>query len=384
MSSITDFLLLTTMISLLILLVTFILYGFFLSIFARKNTYDTSILQTPFCPNVSIVVPTFNEGEFVKKKIENLFQTNYDLNKIEIIIADDSTDKTSIEIINELTNKSSRVRLCRANERRGYSRALIDASKLAKGEIIIITDCGSLYDNKTINELVQPLHDESIGGVTGAANILNLDEISGKSESFYRKIYNFMRKSESNADSTFHYHGEASAVKKELLSDIKLFPTNQDIAIAFHIRKKGYRVIFNSKARFYENSPGSLRDRYKQKSIRATGVIQVLLNNKSTFSPKYGLFGLVIYPAHLSMMLICPLFIALGSLSSVFLLLATIVDSWLIIVSFLLAFSFSLLIKKELTINLIQLELVLLYAIWRAFTDKSEVIYIEKIASTRR
>ena len=365
-------------------MVTFGLYGIFLLIYSRKERRATQNSISNLNPTVSIVLPTFNEGVFIKKKIKNLLQTSYNKSKIEIIIADDSNDEESNSVIKEILNKHTKVLLSKSHKRRGYSKALLDAFQIAKGEIILITDSGSFFDQDTINELIQPLKDPKIGGVTGSAHILNEDKNAGKSESYYRRIYNFMRKSESNADSTFHFHGEVSSVRKELLKGLRYFPTNLDIAIAFHIRKQGYKVLFNPNAKFFEYSPETYSDRYKQKYIRATGLIKIINSHKNMFSYKYGMFGLIIYPAHFSMMIICPLLFCLDGLA--FLLLSIIFGEVLLmpIIVFCLILTSLFLIKKELVINFIQLELVLLRAIWKAFTDKSDVIYIEKIDSTRK
>ena len=102
------------------------------------------------------------------------------------------------------------------------------------------------------------------------------------------------------------------------------------------------------------------------------------------FSPKYGLFGMIIYPAHFSMMIVCPIFIAIGSVSLILLLVAIPDMGIILLFSLILLMLFLLLIKKELIINFIQLEIVLLQAIRRAFTDKDPIIYIDKIESTRR
>lgn len=370
--------------SILVVISTFGLYGLFLLIYARKNETLPEKSIEIVTPTISIILPTFNEGSFIRKKIDNLLETDYNKKKIEIIIVDDSTNKSSEDYISKIANDNPNIHVNRSEKRRGYSRALLDGFQVATGEIIILTDTGSLYEPKTIPELIQPFRDPKIGGVTGAANIINKNERTGKSESFYRRIYNFMRESESNADSTFHFHGEVSAVRKELLKDLRSFPTNQDIAIAFHVRKQGYKVVLNSNAKFNEYAPKRLEERHKQKAMRATGVILVILGYKGMFSPKYGLFGTIIYPAHFSMMIICPLSILSGSFSFLLLLGATPNLGLIILFSFLILFAFIFIIKKELITNFFQLEIALLQAIWRVFTRRSQILYIEKIDSTRR
>lgn len=379
-----NILILVIIISTLFLVATFGFYGIFLLLYSRKGRQTTQNPIINFNPTVSIILPTFNEGIFIKNKIKNLLQTNYNKSKIEIIIADDSKDEESISVIKDILNKHSKVLLSKSHERRGYSKALLDAFQIAKGEIIIITDSGSFFDKDTINELIQPLTDPKIGGVTGSAHILNENKNTGKAESYYRRIYNFMRKSESNADSTFHFHGEVSSVRKELLKGLRYFPANLDIAIAFHIRKQGFKVLFNPDAKFFEYSPETYNERYKQKYFRATGVIKIINSHKKMFSFKNGIFGIIIYPAHFSMMIICPIFICLDGLAFLLLSVISIDVVWAPIIVFCIIVASLFLIKRELVTNFVQLELVLLRAIWKAFTDKSDVIFIEKIDSTRQ
>ncbi|MFX0022570.1 MAG: glycosyltransferase [Candidatus Hermodarchaeota archaeon] len=368
-----------------IIIVTFGLYGLFLLCFSIKDKSVKKTFKQSFSPFISVILPTYNEGQYIRKKIKNLMKTTYNQKKIEIIIVDDSTEKASKSKISKIAQEFPNIKVHSSNVRRGYSKSLLDGFKLAKGEIIIITDCGSLYELTTINELIHPFEDPKIGGVTGAAFILNQNEQSGKSEIFYRKIYNFMRKSESNADSTFHFHGEVSAVRKELLDKLRCFPTNLDIAIAFHIRKQGYKVLFNPKAKFSEYTPIKFNERVKQKSLRASGLILVLLGYRGMFSPQYGLFGLIIYPAHLSMMVLCPLSILSGFFSFLYLIGADPnTGLFLLLIISIIAAVLIFIIKRELIVNIFQLEIALLQGIWNAFTSKNEVMYIERIDSTRR
>jgi cellulose synthase/poly-beta-1,6-N-acetylglucosamine synthase-like glycosyltransferase len=78
------------------------------------------------------------------------------------------------------------------------------------------------------------------------------------------------------------------------------------------IRKKGYRTIVDSNVRSEEELPKSFRDRRAQKDRRAQGIIEVLLRNVSVlFNPKYGLYGLLVFPMDFFLLIISPFVIIL-------------------------------------------------------------------------
>ena len=61
----------------------------------RRKSRSRKLLITPGTPRITIIVPVFNEENFIRKKIENIRESNYPQEKISIIIVDNSsTDST--------------------------------------------------------------------------------------------------------------------------------------------------------------------------------------------------------------------------------------------------------------------------------------------------
>ncbi len=104
--------------------------------------------------NLSILVPVYNEGNAIRKTLEDLnnILTKSNINQFEIIaINDGSTDSTleeimasniEIELINHKTNK-------------GYGASLKTGLRIAKYENIAITDADSTYPNHRIPEMLE-------------------------------------------------------------------------------------------------------------------------------------------------------------------------------------------------------------------------------------
>src|SRR3990170_8975316 len=208
-------------------------YGLILVYYRRhQSRTDAGVVDdAKFEPMVSVVTPTHNEASVIKKKIENLLASKYPKDKLEIIFVDDSTDSTP-NIIQEYSDKYPNVHLIKFSERMGYSPCMFTGFKASTGEIVVLSDAGSYHDEDTIGNLVRHFRDPRIGAVTGKDVILNVDEAVGSSEALYMKIYNFVRIAETNMDSTFYFKGEASAVRRNLISDLDSCGATFDTAAA--------------------------------------------------------------------------------------------------------------------------------------------------------
>lgn len=85
-------------------------------------------------PLVSIIMATFNEPvPFIKEAIGSMINQTYA--NLEILIADDSTDPKTIEIIDDFAIQDKRVKILRKKERMGFVPALNYALINAHGEL---------------------------------------------------------------------------------------------------------------------------------------------------------------------------------------------------------------------------------------------------------
>jgi cellulose synthase/poly-beta-1,6-N-acetylglucosamine synthase-like glycosyltransferase len=363
---------------------TFVVYGSILLYYYKKNKKYTEYDQNKeFEPMVSVVVPTHNEEEIIEKKIENLLACKYPIDKLEFIFVDDSNDSTP-NIIQKCSEESGQIRLLRFNERMGYSPCMMAGCNAAKGKIIVFNDAGSFLDAQAIQNLVRNFQNQSVGAVTGRDIILNVDEAVGRSEALYQKIYNFVRLSETNMDSTFYFKGEASAVRKDLVVDLPDCSATFDTAAALFIRQKGYKSIYNPQVKFYEYAPKTHSERIKQKTIRAANWIKILYQFRHmVFKPKYGKFGMIVLPMNLAMLVVSPLSMLTGT---ILLSALTFYDlAFSSIIWGILATSISLIFifSKSLLYTFLEFNYSLLKAIYEIFTKRKHDM-IEKVPSTRR
>ena len=362
-------------------------YGLILLYYGKvRKSKETgaSSTQNTSLPFVSVVTPTHNEASIIKKKLDNLLATNYPMEKFEMIFVDDSSDATP-NVIEEYSARYPNVRLIKFDKRMGYSPCMFSGVKASKGDVIVLSDAGSFHDGDTISNLVRHFSDPTIGAVTGKDIILNVDESVGNSEAFYLRIYNLVRTAETNMDSTFYFKGEASAVRRNLISDLDGVGATFDTATALFIRQKGYKTIFDSDAKFYEYAPKMRNERVKQKTIRAANWMKILIRFRSmAFNRKYGKFGMLTLPANYGMLIAAPLAIFMGICSLIALSFVDPFFAFIIWGLIGIGALFSVAVSKQLLPTFVDFEISLLKAIYQITFTKKKHDQIDTVLSTRR
>lgn len=87
---------------------------------------------------VSVIMATFNEPvRYIKESIESIL--NQTFTNFEFIIIDDSTNPETIETINTYA-EDDRIIIIREKSRMGFTRALNEGLKMAKGQFIVRMD----------------------------------------------------------------------------------------------------------------------------------------------------------------------------------------------------------------------------------------------------
>ncbi len=297
-----DYLTVTVLhIPLIIVVIFYTIYGIIALIIGKESRYLSilnKIKDRYYKPFISIVIPTYNEENIIRAKLENTVNTDYPKDRLEIIVIDSSTDRTP-DIVEEYAKDHPYIKLVKT-ERQGLANALNRAYSMAKGEIVIKTDCDSMLKEDSISNIVSNFADERVGAVTGRLMVLNNEGL----ESNYRSIQHRIQIAESMLDSTYIFQ-PFSAFKRNLIRPITTSADDADVAL--NIRRQGYKAIYDPTSIFYEASPLDIKERIDVKSRRAVGHINLLWKNvKLCFNPTYSWYGMLVLPMNLFMISISP------------------------------------------------------------------------------
>lgn len=280
-------------------------------------------------PNVSILIPTYNEAGVIEKKIVNLQKLSYPRNRFEALFVDGGSTDGTAEIIENMAEGSGlSIKVVRQYQRKGFNNAIIEGFAKTKGDIICFTGAETEYDSEALNLMIRHFEDPKVGAVTGKQLIQNVDAgYSPKLEVAYRSLYDMIREAESCIDSPFDIKGEITAVRRSVCKNLVEKPELKnrgciDACISFQAKMDGFKTVYDQDAVYYELSPKSFQDSAKQQIRRAATLIQNMMAFKGMMlRRKFGAFGMLIMPVHFMMLTILPL-IFLGSIIGLFTIIA--------------------------------------------------------------
>ncbi|MBW2998808.1 glycosyltransferase family 2 protein [Candidatus Woesearchaeota archaeon] len=253
-----------------------VIYNVFLYpclIFLLAKIFHNEVKSANTNIKVSLICSANNEEKDIGQKIKNCLELNYE--NLEIIIIDDgSTDKTN-EICNEYKKKyGDKFKLIEINPRGGKINALNKAVPKSCGEILLFSDANTYYDKNVVKELVKHFADRKVGCVTGHVKLIAKNELK-EGEGFFTRIERTIHDSESSIYSSIGLDGAMYALRRELYEPLEGYFI-EDFVMGMNIIKKGYRVIYESKAKGWEESAKSYVMEMKRRSRIVAGGFQCL------------------------------------------------------------------------------------------------------------
>jgi dolichol-phosphate mannosyltransferase len=116
-----------------------------------SNSPESSLKQQ----YLSLVIPTYNESENLKKIIEKLSELLERAipNRYELIVVDDNSPDCTWKVALELTSKYPQLRVMRREKERGLATAVIRGWQVARGEILGVIDGDLQHPPETLWQL---------------------------------------------------------------------------------------------------------------------------------------------------------------------------------------------------------------------------------------
>lgn len=224
-------------------------------------------------PLVSVIVPVYNQKEYIEKCLESIIHQTYD--NLEIILVDDGSDDGSERICFNYKNKNSNIILIQKING-GLSSARNIGIEVANGEYITFVDSDDYLPINFIQEAVNVLEKNKADIVI--FKMLFVGETFNKEYIRSRKKYNLYQLSaektieESLYQRRFGCCAPGKLYKKECFFNIR-FPigkVSEDLAIFHKIVDNANRIFFCDRiGYYYRQQPKSIMHKFNKKRIDA-------------------------------------------------------------------------------------------------------------------
>lgn len=141
---------------------------------------------------ISIITPSFNQGQFIEQTIDSVLSQNY--NNLEYIIIDGGSTDNSVEIIKKYEKY---LHYWVSEKDNGQSDAINKGLKLATGDIFNWLNSDDYYEPSTFKKINEYFTPDDVLVVSGRNNILKDNLIVRISSGLY--LYNSLEKTIGNA-----------------------------------------------------------------------------------------------------------------------------------------------------------------------------------------
>jgi cellulose synthase/poly-beta-1,6-N-acetylglucosamine synthase-like glycosyltransferase len=256
-------------------------------------------------PRISLIVAARDEEAVIADKVGNALALDYPRDRLQVIVASDgSTDATA-----------ERARAAGADAvlelpHRGKVSAQDAGADAATGEVLVFSDANTRLEPDAVRRLVAALGD-GVGYVCGHVHFTGG---SANQEGVYWRYETAVRALESRLGSVTAGNGGLYATRRE--SYIRVDPRmGHDLSLPFNMVKRGWRAVYEPRARGVERMTPTSEDEYRRKRRMMSRTWLILLRG-GILSPRgYGPLYLLQVVSHRLLRYLTPFLhlIALGT-----------------------------------------------------------------------
>ena len=236
-------------------------------------------------PTVTLVIVAHNEAARIAGRLENLLSLDYPGDRVEIVLGSDgSTDGTADR---GRAFDHAGVTVVGFETRRGKPAVLNDLVPKARGEIVIMADARQRFERGALRALTAAFEDPRVGAVSGELILTDIANATtvGKGVGFYWRYEKFIRANESRVDSTVGATGAIYAIRRELFAPIADDTMLDDVLIPLNVASRGYRVLFEPRARAYDRVSSTAREEFTRKVRTIAGNFQLFARERWLLDP---------------------------------------------------------------------------------------------------
>jgi len=276
------------------------LYFSFLWVLIMLNSTSRRDSMMKEFPDVSLIIPAYNEEDGIEKTIKSCLSLNYS-GKLQIIVVNDCSIDDTLKVANKYKN---RITIVDMKKNGGKAAAVNSGLKEVKYDFVGVIDADSRVSSKSVKNAIKlffQVKEDEVGAVICKMRPDNEDGSLLERIQLIEYMMVGLIRSMSASIRTLHLTpGVLSIYRMKILKKLGGFDKNnltEDFEIGVRIRKAGYLVEYSHLSPVFTNTPNKFSIFLKQRIRWSRGFLQTHKKHKDIFfNMKHGLFGMYQFP----------------------------------------------------------------------------------------
>jgi cellulose synthase/poly-beta-1,6-N-acetylglucosamine synthase-like glycosyltransferase len=236
---------------------------------ATDEPSSATARQATQLPEVTLIVPAYDEEEVIAAKVANCLALDYPRERLQVVVVSDgSADATAAAA------RSAGADLVLELPPGGKVAALNAAAEQASSELLAFSDANSEWAPEALRRLVAPFADPAVGYVCGQVRFL--DAGGDNLEGAYWRYEMAVRGMESALAGITAGNGAIYAVRRDAY--LPLAPSgSHDLSFPFELAKRGLRSLYEPAARAQEKMVPTLEGEFARKRRMMVGLWDIVV-----------------------------------------------------------------------------------------------------------
>ncbi len=223
-------------------------------------------------PNVTLIIPCFNERGILLAKIENTRRIDYPADRLRVLFITDGSDDGSEEFLSGF----GEVECLHLSKRSGKSAAENRAMEHVNSDFVVFCDANTELNPESIKRLIRHYKDERVGGVSGEKRVRRDGSTEAEGEGLYWKYESSLKKLDAELWSLVGAAGELVSFRTRAMRPLPNDTILDDFVQSVQIAKAGFRFAYEPNAFALESASENYKEEYKRKVRIAAGGWQAM------------------------------------------------------------------------------------------------------------
>lgn len=236
--------------------------------------------ELPHYPNVSVLLPCFNESTLAEETIFHLFEQTYP--NMEVIAINDGSSDDTGEVLDKLGQQYKQLRVIHLESNQGKAMAMNIGAMISENEYLVGIDGDAVLDPHAVHWLMAHfVHGgPRLGAVTGNPRIRNRTTLLGKIQvGEFSSIIGLIKRAQRIYGRVFTVSGVVVAFRRTALQRIGYWTTDmvtEDIDISWRLQLDHWDVRYEPNALCWILMPETMKGLWKQRLRWAQGGAEVM------------------------------------------------------------------------------------------------------------